>query len=737
MIINDNKNTLVMSQNLTTTDFGIDNEDLQHIISLLRNDIYSNKHLAILRELSCNAMDANIAAGKTTTPIRINLPSQFNPVLKIRDFGNGLDYEDMVSIYSRYGKSTKRNSNNMVGAFGLGTKSPWSLYSSFLVDSYQGGIKSSYTCVLDESNVGKLVVLGNFPTTEPDGIEVTVSVAEDDIKIFRDTANTFFKYWDVMPEIEGFTQDDYAAIRGQYEIDLTGTGWEIRSHPNSGRYYRSNSTMTALMGNIAYPISTGNIKGLEAAFKAKYGADYNTYDINNFLSHNIIVFRFAIGEVKMAPSREVLQYNDTTCNSIISRILTMLDEIGKSVQDKVNAAAHIWEAKSIYSDLFEDYGSLYNLKNSIKVTYKGHEIKSSRLNGLEKYVSSDKQDVFKTYHRRSETKTFVSHCPTEHYWNTISCNKKHVILEVDQDKQVYVQKAVKHLADTLKVNTVYTMNFYNDTALRNTVFTEMGLEDSFIIKYSSIGDAVKRTVSTAPRAVTVKKNVDSNIKSVRYISNKIKDWDASSFVKLPKVEHDLTTGGIYVEVKGSDIVDNADNWTFERILLFIQQAAKRLYDDNEVVVHFIASNLVDGKAMKKGNWVKFSDYYKTESAKLMDKYADLNVVMAYSESTYSKLDCDYMTFMRSLNNPVLNKLVELHDKNSDQKDIFHLVGKLPDAYVDAGKVLFDSIINEIEAKYPLLKTFNPAFRFAHYSYPDYKAITNYFQNGVDKVTEVV
>lgn len=54
-------------------DFGIQDEDLSHIMGILRSQIYTDKLLAVIREYSTNARDANIEAGNGS-PIDITLP---------------------------------------------------------------------------------------------------------------------------------------------------------------------------------------------------------------------------------------------------------------------------------------------------------------------------------------------------------------------------------------------------------------------------------------------------------------------------------------------------------------------------------------------------------------------------------------------------------------------------------------------------------------------------------------
>lgn len=711
MIIEDNNNSLVMSKQFDTVDFGIDNEDLQHIIGLLRNDIYSDKHLAIVRELSCNAMDANIAAGKINQSIRVTLPSKFSPHLKIRDFGTGLDFEDMSCIYSRYGKSTKRTSNNMVGAFGLGTKSPWALYSSFMVDSYQNGIKSSYSCVLDASNVGKLVVLGNCATTEPDGLEVTVPVANDDIDIFRNTAVKFFKYWSVMPEIEGFTPDDYNNIRGDSVAAVRGNGWQINE--NKSNYYRYNSNITAVMGNIAYPIVWDSVKGFNEALNEKYKNSSNNgtdilYHVKQFLNSNEIIFWFNIGEVKMSPSRETLQYNDLTNNSIIKKVNTLLDELAANAQDKINNCANLWEAKKEFGNLFEDYGSLHNLNGIISVSYNGKPLKNSKICSFESY---NDMDLLRTFTKRKQNVNFHCYPMTSGRYNNrgdIECKKNAMILEVDQSKHVYIKKAVNLLAERHGVSTVYVLQF-KDAVQRDNVFTDKELSYDFITKYSDISEDVKNTVvRNARTGGYTKRSVDSNEREVRVMSSKNLHH---KFNDLPMIPFDMSVGGVYIETKGCDVY-NADGWSVYRVEKFIKHLSAGLYNGDEIKVFFLNTKLVNSKVMKKGNWIKFTDYYDTEIKNIVDNHADLDLVHELEESEYAGFQSDYITVIKSTKNPVFKEFLELMDKRTKYHSLIQIV---PESKLKGGKKQLADIMDAITAKYPLFHALNSVFRASYIS----------------------
>jgi Histidine kinase-, DNA gyrase B-, and HSP90-like ATPase len=720
MIINDSTNTATIPAQFENIDFGIDNEDFTHIVDILQNQLYSDKPLAIVREYSTNSYDAHIAAGKKSLPIRITLPSKFEPKLSFRDFGNGLTHEEMKMVFTRYGKSTKRRDNNCVGSFGIGCKCAWSYTSNFSVNSYQKGIKSAYSCVLTETKVGNLIVLNTSATTEPDGLEVIINIKQDDIDNFRKICIKFFKYWDVMPEIVGFNESDYAQIRGGEAVTLSGTGWKIME--NKGGYsYNRNTNAVALMGNIGYPIKWESVKGLQEFLEKRGGS--NNYNLGYFVKDNNLVFDFAIGEVKMSPSRETLQYTDLTNNNILARVGVMLDEVAIMAQKKIATADNLWNAKLMYDDMFSNLGGLSRLKGSIKVSFAGKTIEDNRITGFAQFI---KDAVLKTYHRRGGNTNYYCYEIGEHSWNSIECKQSATILEVDTTKSVYLQKAVKYLGDLKKVSTVYVLTF-KDAAQRQQVFDATGLNDSFITKYSTIADDVKNTIvrNTANGSVRVKKDttirslkrIDSNM-STRFYYNNVREFDV--------VDYDLASGGIYVETDNNEL-KNSSFATVNSLVDVLVNVGK--YTKQMVNVYFIGQNYMNGKLMNQGKWVKFDDYVEQISKDIVAKDKQLRMVAALEVLVGSGNVFEMCaSFAKIIKDNKLGGDIEalanlFTDKKSVEKAIVRKTLVVTDDDKKAVKTLFDNVVTQ----FPLIAALNVTMC----NYDDYsKEIIAYLKQNV-------
>ncbi len=177
--------------------FGMKVEDAPYIFSILRNDLYSDKIMAVIREYSTNAIDAHVEAG-VTRPVEITVPTQFSRNYSIRDFGNGLSEEDIVDIFTKYGASTKRESNAFNGMLGLGSKSAFAYNPEFQVISRYKGTQYTWLAHIDESDIGVITCIDKKPTKES-GLSIHISVNPNDVKSFEDKLFHFFRDLDYLP----------------------------------------------------------------------------------------------------------------------------------------------------------------------------------------------------------------------------------------------------------------------------------------------------------------------------------------------------------------------------------------------------------------------------------------------------------------------------------------------------------------------------------------------------------
>lgn len=383
MIVAQPKINIVQSGIKGAVSFGIKNEGLAHIFNVLRNQLYSDKILAVLREYSCNAVDAHTEAGHQK-PIQVSLPTAISPSLKIRDFGLGLSDQDIKDIYAFYGESTKRNSNSLIGQLGLGSKSAFAYGDNFVINSYCNGTLSTYNAFIDESQVGQIAKLASKATTEPNGVEIVIPVRSQDINEFARKAASLFSFFKVKPTILG-AKIDFE----QEDIALSGSNW---------KFLKNSREATLVMGNIGYEINVHSLKldsaqDNESDVFIKKALERSYYGL---MSNIALQLELPIGAVDIAASRESLQYTERTIKAIKDAVLNVRREMIEKVETICAEADSAYKAKVIIGDIRSNQSPfsllVFNNKNDLK--YKGKAIDPSLA------FTNDESESFKCYEQR-------------------------------------------------------------------------------------------------------------------------------------------------------------------------------------------------------------------------------------------------------------------------------------------------------------------------------------------------
>jgi hypothetical protein len=287
-----------------------DPDDLAQLFWVLRDALYTNKILAVLREYSSNAWDAHREVGKLDVPIKVVLPTQLDPAVVIRDYGPGLSHEFMTTKFVKAGRSTKRGSDKVVGMLGIGRLSGFAYNDSFTVTSWHDGMKRMYHAVIDESNIGYIMPMHEEPCAEDEtGIEVKIPVIASDIYRFQNEANRLFCYFRPLPHINiGLTEPDF--------------DWKTEHgflRKNQG-YGRQPNQWQAIMGCVPYRLDLDQIWDLLQAEELD--------KIATALSGGLY---FDIGDVMISANREDLQYTDRTKTAIVAKFKQVIQELVQEV----------------------------------------------------------------------------------------------------------------------------------------------------------------------------------------------------------------------------------------------------------------------------------------------------------------------------------------------------------------------------------------------------------------------
>lgn len=293
-----------LGDDVKTIRMGIDENSLEHVQMLLI-DVYSDKPYAVLREYSTNARDEHVKHG-VQRPIKVTLPTVMTPFLKIRDYAEGMSVETIENVYSKYGASTKRDSNKFNGMLGIGGKAGLTYTTQFTVTSVHNGEKI-IVLVSRVGSVAEMKVVSQVPTTDPSGVEIAVPVRGEDFQKFAQKAKYFFSFW----------EKGSVLVNGQAPEPISLK----MVTPNIGTTQGIGHDVIVMAG-VPYPVEKRLADG-------RYG--YGSVDI---------VATVPTGSVAITPSREALAHNTKSTDGMIAQIRQEFKAaLTKSVQDDVNSAA--------------------------------------------------------------------------------------------------------------------------------------------------------------------------------------------------------------------------------------------------------------------------------------------------------------------------------------------------------------------------------------------------------------
>jgi hypothetical protein len=321
------------------------------------SDLYSDKPLAIVRELGCNASDSMTASGQPDKPFHIHLPNALEPWLTIQDFGTGISHENIYNIYTTYFESTKTNTNSQIGCLGLGSKSPFCYTDNFTITSIHNGEKRIYNAYFNAANMPTISLMSSEKTNDGNGVAIQIPIKSSNFGDFSHAVYKAFRFFDVKPTISG-GKIDWEEIKP----DFTGSFWKS--------FHKLNQSF-AIMGGVTYPIET-------------YKVDSEHYDI---LRKAGLVIKFEIGEIDFTPSRESISYCDDTIKAINAKVALVKEDFVTKVEEMVKDSTNILDAMKAYYMLENQWSFLNSKLISGNVRWKGIGISNPRKTIKDRIIS--------------------------------------------------------------------------------------------------------------------------------------------------------------------------------------------------------------------------------------------------------------------------------------------------------------------------------------------------------------
>lgn len=361
MKVEKRKIDIKQSKDFEKKEIKLGNKATEYILEMISSGIYSNPKGSIVREITSNCVDAHVASGQTK-PYEVEfveknkLTGNFENKLIFRDFGNGLDKQRIEDIYINIFESDKRESNDYIGAYGIGSKSPLAYSDSFNLVTCINGIRTMYQIQKISDTKLDLITLIEEPCVGENKTEVIISIKDEDVSSFKNEINEQLFYFKNIKVI-GFAAQ---LAKIEYESDNI-----VAANSNN-----SNNELHCVVGTVSYPLDEKLVEYTDRQY--------------NYRSPNLGL-KFDIGEIKLSTSRENIRYIPDTIDKIKKKIEVARKEASAYLNAQFSSETKLFSYLEKYSQLNCNntyVGAFYNLTKEHEVfTFKGiNTAKFSTLN---------------------------------------------------------------------------------------------------------------------------------------------------------------------------------------------------------------------------------------------------------------------------------------------------------------------------------------------------------------------
>ena len=376
MIIGENQNTVVTVGDIQKNQVSIDPKNIEHIITILSSNLYSNPEESFLRETISNAWDAQVEANNTKDPIILSFKEGNNyledTTIAIRDFGTGISPERFKEVYLNIGSSTKRQSNEFIGGFGIGKFSALAVSDTVHITSFYEGNEYYYLMVKNGSKIN-IDLINTTPTDQPNGVEVKIQVS----RIKGESIYRSISVLSYIPNLYINKEKDYTVKAFNERI--------ITKYKNFNICSIVSGKMHILIGNILYRIN-------------KYKFPILSREVETILED--VAIKFEIGELTVTPNREDILYTDETIAKINEKIKAVMEEIeeifkqqnNKDFSNIIEYWLYLNSAKKIILGDFTIDAEYSWLRDLTYATYKGKDLATESpdlVNNMYKFFKSN------------------------------------------------------------------------------------------------------------------------------------------------------------------------------------------------------------------------------------------------------------------------------------------------------------------------------------------------------------
>ena len=326
MILN---NTKQLESELTYESYNSDEKDINttidssnmYLVMEIVSNFYRNPIGSIVREITSNCFDAHKKAGNTEDAVVIKVGYDYensNYYIEFIDKGTGLSEEQVKDIYAIWFNSDKRGSNDFIGGFGLGSKSPFSYTDIYYITTNFDGVKYEYVNFkkdIDDKGIRefKFSQLGKQETKEQNGTTIRIDLLEDNdlLKFCYEIRNQLSYFYNVYLDCSSPMYSDYKYNTKYFNEEkiIEYKTFSHRCRVQGKSYYETNSDKNVfiLLGTVKYEINLNEMPDLRCNLP--------------------LGIKFEIGDLTVVPNREDIHYSEYNKNKIRAKFELFKQEI--------------------------------------------------------------------------------------------------------------------------------------------------------------------------------------------------------------------------------------------------------------------------------------------------------------------------------------------------------------------------------------------------------------------------
>lgn len=313
----------------------------EKIFNFFSTQTYSDIYSAVVREIIANAVDSHNAAGKSDVPIEVWAPTMLEPSFRVKDTGIGMSHEFIQNQYLTYADgSTKDDSNDQIGGFGIGKAAALALTDQFSLRCVHDGTLCLYSVYKDDEGIPTVALLHSEETDEENGVEVSVPIETKYIYKIEGAMTRVIPYFEPMPISHGLEIEPV-------EYVIEGETWGL---PRAG-----GSDTDVIMGGIRYPVSTHQV------------------EINDDMRWMGVDLKLPIGSCSIQLSREALIYDDKTKKALTAALKGVYAEIKILAKDMLSNETTLWNAMTKLAEIGRSNGRLGNIVRK-EARFNGKEV---------------------------------------------------------------------------------------------------------------------------------------------------------------------------------------------------------------------------------------------------------------------------------------------------------------------------------------------------------------------------